>query len=170
MADIEKQKEQYLESNQKVDYFMTGLCVAIFAYSVQSFDAGNYVNYIFLAPIAWSLLLLAVLAGIVRLEYTSNWLGIGYKILLLDKRLNGSKIASQIVKHGTFINSQTKQPLTEQEILSLIRNIQSSEEYRKNLIKQEDKSIKIAEWAYRFRQWLLVFGLFILGLLKTLNL
>ncbi len=167
MADIEKLREQYLESNQKFDYFMTGLCVAIFAYSVQSFDAGKYVNYIFLAPIAWLLLLLAVLAGIVRLEYSVNQFGIGYRILSLDKRLNESKIASQIAKHGTLINSQTKQPLTEQEILSLI---QSSEECKKNLIKQEDKSIKIAEWAYRFRQWLLVFGLFFLGLLKTLNL
>jgi hypothetical protein len=131
MADIEKQEEQYLESSQKFDYFMTGLCVAVFAYSVQSFDAGNYENYIFLAPIAWFLLLLAVLAGIVRLEYSVNQLGIGYLILSLDKRLNESKIA----KHGTLINSETKQPVTEQEILSLIQYIQRSEEDRKNLKK-----------------------------------
>lgn len=56
-------QNRYIESRQRFDYFMTGLTTAVLAYSVQSVDLGTYKQYVFLAPIAWVLLLLAILAG-----------------------------------------------------------------------------------------------------------
>jgi hypothetical protein len=60
--------EAYVRASQQFDYFVTGGSGAALAYGVQSFDRRIPLRWDFLAPIAWALLFLAVLAGIWHLS------------------------------------------------------------------------------------------------------
>ena len=68
MIKSDKLYELYWQSSQKFDYFMTGLSIAVFVYSIQSLDLNRYSSYLFLVPIAWIFLLISVIAGIIRIE------------------------------------------------------------------------------------------------------
>ncbi|MDP3111946.1 MAG: hypothetical protein Q8M71_07590 [Thermodesulfovibrionales bacterium] len=175
MADVEKLYDRYHESRQKFDYFITGLATTVLAYSVQSFDSGKYANYIWLAPIAWSFLLIAVIAGLVRLEWIIAVLGIEtekftkqtiYQNIyqnIPDSLRNAYKLQEQ--KWKGLPEELTPEGM-EKWINKSLSDCSKSIEF---LNAQQSKAIKIVEWAYRFREWSLIIGLFFLGVLKIVN-
>lgn len=119
-------QNRYIESRQRFDYFMTGLTTAVLAYSVQSVDLGTYKQYVFLAPIAWVLLLLAILAGIVRMHYIVEILQCDPLLIAKGKELkNYQGIATRIGK-GSAPENETNtevypfRPYNLQEIENLM--------------------------------------------------
>lgn len=146
MIKPDKLYELYWQASQKFDYFMTGLSIAVFTYSVQSLDLSKYSSYLFLAPIAWISLLISVIAGIVRIEIsvTLN----KSDAVIETMRMSKSKIDSSKVE-------KQKMDVLNKEITELE--------------EKQGKYIKYASWAYRINQVALITGISLLGFLKTLN-
>jgi len=146
MIKPDKLYELYHQASQKFDYFMTGLSIAVFAYSVQSLDLSKYPNYLFLAPIAWISLLISVIAGIVRIELT----------VILNKS-DAVIETMQMTKSKIDSNKVEKQKMDD-----LNKEITEIKE-------KQGKYIKYALWAYRINQVALLAGISLLGFLKVLN-
>lgn len=157
--------KHYMDASQKYSYFIIALSAAVLAYSVQSFDAGAYSNYVFLAPIAWVILLLTVLSGIVRLEYL---------LIIFAATPNRDSIEAELadfrkIQEGNIppVHSRSGMPIRKDEMTELINE-------RAKALEMFDKELKrntiICETSYRVNQWTLVIGIAFLGLFKTLNL
>lgn len=146
MIKPDKLYELYLQTSQKFDYFMTGLSIAVFAYSVQSLDLSEYSSYLFLAPIAWTFLLISVIAGIVRIE--------------LSVTLNKSDAVIETMQMAkSKIDSNT---VEKQKMDDLNKEIT-------DLKEKQGEYKKYALWAYRINQIALLAGISLLGFLKVLN-
>jgi hypothetical protein len=173
MKNDDSVNNRYKESHQRFDYFMTGLATAVLAYAVQSFDAGSYYISKWLAPIAWLLFLVAVLTGIRRLHYNvaiAKNESEHDNIWLQMKNYQG--IATRL-KRGTDprneinMNVYPFRPYTNDEAESLAKD------YEHNLMVNDNEKKRItarSEFMSGARQWFLMLGLLVLGILKALNL
>ncbi len=146
MIKPDKLYELYWQSSQKFDYFMTGLSIAAFVYSVQSLDLSKYCSYLFLVPIAWISLLISVIAGIIRIE--------------LSVVLNKSDAVIETMQAAKAKIDSTK--IEKQKMDELNKEITDFKE-------KQLGHIKYAYYAYRINQAALLSGISFLGFLKILN-
>ncbi len=146
MIKPDKLYELYWQASQKFDYFMTGLSIAVFAYSVQSLDLSKYSSYLFLAPIAWISLLISVIAGIVRIE--------------ISVTLNKSDAVIETMRMAK--NKLDSNKVEKQKMEDLNKEIEEH-------IKKQGKYRRYAYWSYRINQVALLAGISLLGFLKVLN-
>ncbi|MCL4456767.1 MAG: hypothetical protein M1147_12270 [Nitrospirae bacterium] len=146
MIKSDKLYELYWQSSQKFDYFMTGLSIAVFVYSIQSLDLNRYSSYLFLVPIAWIFLLISVIAGIIRIELSVT-LTKGDAVI---ETMQSAKAKIDIAK------------IEKQKMDDLNKEITDFKEKQLGYIKY-------ASWAYRVNQIALLAGISLLGFLKILN-
>lgn len=146
MIKPDKLYELYWQASQKFDYFMTGLSIAVFAYSVQSLNLSEYYSYLFLAPIAWISLLISAIAGIVRIE-------ISVTLNKSDAVIETMRMAKN--KHESVKEEKQKMEDINKEIAEHV--------------EKQGKYTKYAYWAYRINQVALLAGISFLGFLKMLN-
>lgn len=175
MANFDEVYDRYHQASQQFEYYITGLATAVLAYSIQSFDAGKYENYVWLAPFGWVFLLVAVGTGLVRLEWIVTLLGSETRRVEIQNMYDSlHKNIGKILEDALILEkicNGLPQELTikgtEKRIQKNLDDCSKSIEY---LNKQQNKAAAIAERAYRIREWSLIIGLFFLGLLKALNL
>ena len=146
MIKHDKLYELYWQASQKFDYFMTGLSIAVFAYSVQSLDLSKYSSYLFLAPIAWISLLISVIAGIMRIEKTVT--------------LNKSDVVIETMRIAR--NKLDSNKVEKKKMEDLNKEIEED-------IKKQEKYSRYAYWSYKINQIALITGISLLGFLKVLN-
>lgn len=175
MAGYDQLLERYHKASERFDYYITGLAVAVLAYSIQSFDSGKAVHYMWLVPVAWTSLLLAVIAGLVRIEWIVTILGIEtekFTIQTASQSLhqNISKIFSEVYDLKKISTGLPKEWEAKELEKGIDKTLSDYSESSNRLIKRQRNAVKIAEWAYRIREWCLVIGILFLGLSKIMNL
>lgn len=174
MGDIDKLYDRYHKARQQFDYYITGLTTAVLAYSVQTFDSGKYTNYVWLAPIAWLFLVLSIIAGLTRLEWINAILGAETEKFIKQNmyqniRQNIPESLSNADKLQKICNNLPKE-LTPEGVEKWTKEyLDTCSKAIENINKHQSKAVKIAEWAYRGREWCFVIGLILLGTLKFLN-
>ena len=119
-------------------------------------------------------LVIAIIAGLTRLEWINAVLGAETE--KFTKQNAYQNIRQNI--SGSLLNAAKLQEictglpkeLTPEGVEKWIK--ESLDTYSKsieNINKHQSKAVKIAEWAYRSREWCFVIGLILLGTLKFLN-
>lgn len=158
--------DNYFQSFQKLEYFLTGGAGAVLAFTLQAYNPDIFSNAIFLLPCAWSLFLVSLIAGVLRLD---RGVGIYRKA---DLRARARAYLDPVIQaHAQhvpiIIGSDTGKVLSKSETDRFISSGKEALSLIESRIKKEQA---FARALYHVRNWALIGGLFLWGLWRVINL
>jgi len=157
--------KQHCEAQQKYDYFIVGLSIALFAYTAKNFTAYplgfNSSTIELLAIIA---IFISVAAGLLRLENNLTIKANNFQ-KLYNQETKG-KLTEALLQPGLKVNVETGD-IFNPSLAKL--QIETIDECNSEIDARLKKYQKLSEIKFTVRNWALLVGIFLLALSKVLE-
>ena len=130
--------EYHYETALKLDYFILGANIAVLGWTVVNTDwipAGQ--GYVWLISAFWILLALSTIGGIVRQLYNGMLFGINHQSLYAAEMASG--IERAVLEGGVFINQQTGEKSSGEDLKQLAKLWRGTEKKGKDVFEKLSK-------------------------------